>query len=667
MLIIDFETRSKCNLLTAGTANYVLHDTTEVLCCAFTPQDPEDTREWLWYPHDGPLPRDLYDEILTADLIAAHNAAFDLGIWKYVAVEYHGFPPISDDQWYCTSAQMRVNNLPASLDKAAKALDANHKKDPQGHALIRLLSIPNKDTGEFNEDPQALRAMGRYCVQDIRTTKSCVNATRLMTQREHADWLVNEAINERGVLIDIELAEAAQAYAEDEYDEIAHELFRASKGAITRHTQTVRAAGWVAEQLGPHHEATKFLYKKVNGVTKLTLDKNARMELLDAAETNRIPIPTNVREVVEALTEGSKSSVTKFKSMVLRADEEDCRVYGAFVYAGAAQTMRFSSNGLQMHNLPSRGLYENIADAWTTYNNMLDGRQIDTPVMDTLKKMLRHALMPSVNHVFVIGDWSGIEARILPWLADSDGGRAKIEKIRSGVDVYLEAAEGIGHKGHRLLGKVMELALGYEGGVNAFNVFAKMYGIKNEFTEREILEHINAWRMLNIWVVDFWRGLESAALDAMRHPLARYTEGRVTYMYRPHTIDGTLMCILPDDTAIQYPKARVEQRFGAPIITAMKASANMKVDAKEWPRETLFGGRMAGHATQATAATLLRYLLRITDDVVAHVHDEVVLEVPEAEAEARRLALKQAMIVPPEWAEGLPLDAEPEIAARYKK
>lgn len=664
MLIVDSETRSRCDLLKAGSYNYAQDPSTDILCFSFVPAALDDDREWLWYPSDGYLPPDLVDEINNADYIAAHNAGFDREIWDYVAVNEYMFPQVPPERWYCTSAQMRVNNLPASLEDAARALDARHKKDHRGRQLIRELSIPQAD-GNFQENPVLLKEMGAYCLQDSRTTKACVNATRLMTQTEHQEWLDNERVNERGVMIDVPLALAAQKYAEDEQQEIGHELTLASHGAITKHTQHKRSAKWVAKRLEGNRLASVCMTKVKDGEQKLTLDKNARASLLDADAADELKLPDDVYNVISLIEEGNQSSVSKFKNMALRADVETQRVHGAFVYAGAGQTKRFASRGLQLHNLPSRGLYKTQEEAWLTYKNMMEGRAIDTPVMHTLKKMLRHAIMAPKGKLLVVGDSTGIEARVLPWLSDSDGGQAKLDLIASGADVYLLTAEAIGYEGNRAVGKVMELACGYEGGVTAARAFTKLYGvIMDDF---QLGAAINQWRIANEWVVMFWRDLERAAKRAVQCPGSEQTVGRIRYIFVPELIDGTLLCILPDDSVIQYPKARLKKVKGWWRLSALKASAKMKVDAKEWPREELYGGRLAGHATQATAAALLRYWMHNMIGVIGHVHDELIIEVHKNGADTMRSYLLKRMTDPVPWAPGLPLNAKVEVMERYRK
>jgi DNA polymerase len=672
MLIVDFETRSRVNLLTAGTYNYACSPTTAVLCAAFTQLETDE--EWLWYPADGDLPNELKKAIEETDYMLAHNATFDRLIWECVATYDHDFPPVTLNRWYCTSAQARVNNIPASLDDATRALNASHKKNHAGNALIRYLSIPNKE-GKFNEDPQKLIEMGEYCLDDVRATKALVKATRLMSITEQRDYVNNEIINERGVLIDVELAEAAQEYAAVEKDEIGKLLSDITDGQVTTASQYQRHPAWVATQIDDDSPLHKIMTKYVNDVPKLSLDKAAREEALQAYELGTFSMPEQVIEFITLLDEASQSSVTKFKNMALRADKVSSRVNGAFVYAGASQSLRFASRGLQLHNMPSRGLYKTMDETWATYDAMLEGKAIEAPTMQTLKKMLRHALMPRKGCSFVIGDWTGIESGVLPWLSYSDGGDKKldlIEEIQAAKtagktieDLYERTARLIGHAGERGLGKTCELALGYEGGVGAFLVFAKSNGIV--LPEQQIKQVIKTWRSVNAWVVEFWRDLENAAIKAIQQPNTTQKAGRIRYLFAPKLMEGSLLCILPDDTLLTFPKAKLHRERNKLVITALKASVKMKVDAKEWPREALYGGRLAGIATQGTAAALLRDLINRTKDIVGHVHDEVVLEVPSELAEEVRTQLEKEMCTVPEWALDLPLHAKPEIAERYKK
>ena len=671
-LIIDFETRSRCDLKARGGDNYSLDPSTEILCMAACYADPENDKEWLWFPHDGALPTDLTQAIEDADLIMAHNAAFDRGIW-YIGVDDHGFPRVAFDKWFCTSAQARVNALPASLDKLTQALDSEYKKNHRGNQLIKLLAIPDKATGEFKEDAQLLNEMGLYCLDDVRATKSAVNMMRPMTQVEHKDWLISERINERGIKVDLELAKGAMKYATMEQKEIGAELTELTAGGVTKHTQHKRISGWVLLRVDKKIQDMMTVHK--DGEKKYSLDKNIRGELLEKADREHIELSEDVRRVIELVQLGSKSSVAKFGRMVGRADDDDSRVRGAFVYAGASQTLRYASRGLQLHNMAricfnaeqTEDLKEQMKDGY-----ILEDDNGDLPVMQTLSKLLRPALIPETGKVFVVGDWSSIEARALPWLAQSEYAKDRLELFKQDVDIYVNTAEELG-LGERQIGKVAELSLGYGGGLGAFSAMAKIYGVSMDDTT--VSGIIQAWREKNIWATVFWSQLERAATLAIRNPSQEQTAGRVKYLYIEDLLGGVLLCILPGDLVIQYPKAKLESvdtKWGPRLnITAMKANWHPKQDEKEWPRVALWPGLLAENVTQAFCAGILRHSLRELHadaaPVVGHVHDEILLEVELSSAQIAKDELQRVMETPPTWAEGLPLKAEPVIMTRYGK
>jgi DNA polymerase len=168
---------------------------------------------------------------------------------------------------------------------------------------------------------------------------------------------------------------------------------------------------------------------------------------------------------------------------------------------------------------------------------------------------------------------------------------------------------------------------------------------------------VDAWRRANPWSVPYWQQLEEAYTRAMRNKGFEFSAGRVTYMF-----DGQhLWYALPSARVLCYPFAKLD----ADGVTYARAAWKPAADAKEWPRARLWKGLACENITQATANDLLRHTLRQLDDVVLHVHDEVVLETDWPEEMAVRL--KEVMCTPPEWAKGLPLDAEVAIMSRYGK
>ena len=660
MLIIDFETRSRVDLQKCGADKYARDTSTDIICLVVMPSTPGDDRRWVWEPNSATAPM-LLDELervrLGFQFIAAHQARFDKLIWRYIAVERYGFPELPDDRWYCTSAQARVNALPASLDDATRALKANHRKSHTGVNLIRQLSIPQAD-GSFNKDPVLIEQMVSYCIADVRATKDLINGTRVLTAEEHQDWLVNEQINDRGVGIDIELAELATDCADKEADELAAELSQLTSKQVTKHTQSARLRKWVLQQL-PNGSPVAQIMTTTEG--KFSLAKDIRQQILDKADAKQLDVPDRVYNVIAAMDEGNKSSVAKFKRMVAHAC--DGRVHGSFVYAGAS-TIRYSARGLQLHNFRRDCLAPDDADALKAH---LRAGNTPSNIMDTLSRALRPALITENGNAFVVGDWASIENRVLPWLSDSAGGNAKLDLFRdidadsTLDDMYVRAAEAAGDYS-RQVGKVIELSLGFGGSLGAFKAMAKNYGV--DLSDRKIADIVKVWRQRNPWAVAFWHKLYDAAFSAMRKPFKQFYAGKVSYMYLPELNSGSLICELPCGQLITYPYARMDYDG----ISALKANWKPGKDDIEWPRYNLWHGLLAENVTQGTSASLLRWVLRQQPDAVLHCHDEIALEVPRGRsANIAKLKLQSDMEEGPAWAENLPLKAPVKIMTRYGK
>jgi DNA polymerase len=548
------------------------------------------------------------------------------------------------------------------------------QKSREGKALIRLLSIPNKETGEFNEDPAALLRMGEYCLQDTRTTRELTKSIRMMTADEMTDWRLTNGLNERGAKIDIELAALAVQYADAERLAIAELLIEVTDGVITKHTQAVRARNWVLDRCDKTPALVAQMTVHKNGEKKMSMDKSIRANILLMSDTHELALPGDVINVIELIDQGNKSSVSKFQRMLELADPIDHRVRGAFVFAGAGQTQRFASRGLQLHNMRRDCFKPDEAIALKA--DMADGEVLDD-VMNTLSKLLRPAIIPEPGKVFVVGDWAAIEGRCLPWLTKDPLAEKVLDVFRNDEDIYIYTADGMhltlspDDPLYRQIGKVATLALGFQGALGAFNVMSKAYGLL--LPEAQVISIVKKWRKANPWAVKFWALCERSAIKAMANPGEYIDCGRCQFIFVPGLIDGTLIAVLPDGTMLQYPRARLEyvetQYGGKRQVTYMKASLTPKADAKEWPRAALYGGIIAENLTQGTAGALLRYALRRLkgEPATLHVHDEIVLEVFEYASAASAAMLRVVMEQAPKWAEGLPLKAVPVITERYGK
>ena len=336
----------------------------------------------------------------------------------------------------------------------------------------------------------------------------------------------------------------------------------------------------------------------------------------------------------------------------------DITVDGDASYCAQGLIHHNSSYGAQVHNFTRK----TARDPAAVRQAMVRGHQIvpnyGKRVTDVLKGMLRPALVPAPGKVFVVADWSSIEGRVNPWLSNCPAGEAKLDVFRLGRDPYkvnAMALFGVAYDDvsgdQRQVGKVQELALGFLGGPGSFETFGRVYGVQVENVPRAI----RVWRSANPWAMKHGHDLEAAYTRAMRHKGHECRAGRVCYLF-----DGQhLWYALPSGRVLCYPYAKIE----ADGVSYLKASWKPAADATEWPRARLWRGLAVENVTQAVANDILRHALRRLEDVVLHIHDEIVVEC----VDDRAAEVERVMCEPPEWAAGLPLAAEVKIMTRYGK
>jgi DNA polymerase len=654
ILWCDFETRSRCDLPTAGVYNYMLDGSTQVICLSWA-FDNEDATTWL---PGQPVPDRIRRH---TGQIRGHNATFERLAFLYLMNI-----PFRLEQFYCTAAQSRANCGPGSLEDVGRFHGASMRKDHRGSQLIRLLSIPQAD-GTFREDAALLAEMVAYCEQDVRAMREVSTRLRQLSDEELADYHTSERINDRGVRVDVELCRAATKYAKAEAVEIQEIVADVTKGEITS-VRSPRMREWVYARVGPLAQKMMTVYK--DDVARQSIDKVVRANLLTLAEEQPDEVPEDVAEVIQCADDLWSSSVAKFSRLASLADEEDRRVRGAFVFNGGAQTGRDSSYGAQVHNFTRKCASDPDAVRQAVVRGHALVPKFGKRVTDVLKGMLRPALIPAPGHVFVTADWSAIEGRVNPWLAGSAAGEQKLDVFRSGRDPYIvnaaatyrvpydEILNAYNEKGaddRRQVGKVQELACGFGGGAGAFAAMGRAYGVY--MADDEVSAAVKGWRRANPWAPAWWSALEEAYMRAMRNPGREFIAGRVAYLY-----DKThLWWVLPCGRVLCYPYARLE----AGEVTYAKCSWKPAADATEWPRARLWRGLACENVTQAFAQSLLRAVRRKFDDVVLHVHDEVVREVPADRADEARAALAREMTTAPASAAGLPLECKTAVMDRY--
>lgn len=638
MLSIDFETRSLLDLKKTGVYPYAMHPATDVWCMAYAVDDGEVK---LWRP-GHPVPSEFY----AGHEMRAHNAQFERIIWREIMVKRYGFPGIDLERWHCTAAECRAMGLPGSLDEAAKALKLGVQKDDVGKRLMMRMSRPRAvqedGTVIWWNTPDRIARLGDYCKQDVVVERAIARRIERLSDSERAVYLLDQRINDHGVKIDTRLVEAGVALAAEGNAAVNAELAQLTEGHVTELTNNGDLAEWL-------------------GVPSVA--KAAVRELLDA-ETDPIR-----RRVLTLRQEAGKSSLGKLASF-LQCVCPDGYVRGLLLYYGAA-TGRWSGRLVQPQNFPRGEFKHETLEKAIPLVLARDYAGLDAlygSVHTLLSSMLRACITASPGHILFAADYSAIEARVLAWLA---GEKAVLDVFRSGQDVYCHAATGIygrvitpADKTERQIGKVAVLALGYQGGVKAFQTMASNYNV--EISDEKADEIKVAWRAANPAIVSWWRELDNAARRAV-------VEGE-TVRARSVTFgteDGWLWCLLPSGRRLWYANPRpVERETPWGDMRTIIQCHGVNSVTRKFEAFDLYGGLLAENIVQAVSRDLMAGAMIRLDragyGVILTVHDEVVAEVS-AKSGLTLEHFTEILSSLPTWATGLPLTAEGWAGHRYRK
>jgi DNA polymerase len=716
ILHLDWETRSKLDLTKVGAHKYARHPSTHVLCGGYSirwndePFEPSDVRMWRTWAGEE-MPDDLYEALTDPTVvIEAWNAQFE----RLIAAEMFRRWTLEEDiddlwadyqnvlmvsRWHCTAARARACALPGKLDLCARFLQVPMQKSDS--AAMKRWMAPQAD-GTWWSDEQDYEILVAYCAQDVRAEGDIGSVIRDLTPIEWEDYFVNEKLNDRGIPVDVELAIAAQHYAADEEKAIRKELSKLTCGrvqeqlkecthencgAIRTPRQHAKLKEWVLPRVNAYVRELMTSTDGKTGKEKISLDKATRTSILEDEDV-LATLSDEVITVLELIDDAGRSSIAKFKSIVER--EIDGRVYGCYIMNGAGQTGRYSAVGFQPHNLPVRERISNTEDVVDLIKAKAPVAEITLKsgknILTTLSCLLRAVIVAENGKVLRWRDYSSVEARALPWLADDPAAEEIIQAFFNGDDVYIKVAAGIygvneaellaryksgdPEANHmRQVGKVAVLSLGFGGGAGALKKMARAYGIKLDDATAEFIKRM--WRRANPWAERFWKRLHVAACNAARSPGVVYTAGRVQYMRQ----GSDLWCLLPCGRIICYPDVRVttkETKWGTEnVLTAAKGSWQPKKGQIDWPRHTLWHGILAENVTQGICASLLRAANRLLEEwewpLTMHTHDEDLLEIDEAEADEADSALEAAMLFDHGWNQGMPLACEPSGGIVYGK
>ena len=648
-LTIDFETRSACDIKRHGAWVYSAHPTTEVLCMAYK---WEGEAPGIWIPGDSI--DGISDALETASDIEAHNAQFEFAIWTNVCVPRYGWPPLPLEKLRCSAAKAAMHALPRSLDGACQALGLPVQKDAEGYRLMLKMCKPRpRKEGElpgilWHDNPKDLERLYEYCKTDVLAEECLSNALRDLPEQEQRLWQLDLLINARGIQADLDACRSMLDMVEEHEHRLLKRLNILTMGAVK-----------TAKQVDQLRNYLRGLGVDLPDLAAATVKEALKRE----------DISDHAREILNIRASLGRSSAAKYQAIIDRASQ-DARVRGALLYHGAG-TGRWSGAGIQPQNFPSRIKVSD--DPEVMLDTILagglelhDALYPDDP-MATAGACCRSVLVSRRGMDLIACDLSAIEGRCLAWLAGEDD---ELQIYRDGKDPYIAAAAAILHKPYEEVtkeerqspGKISVLACGYSGGVGAVRKFGG-----EGMTDDEIFEQIvKPWRDSHPATTAFWRGLEDAAMSAVREPGKVFGCRGVSYRVQ----DNFLLCRLPSGRLLFYYDPRIEERLTN--WGAMRESVTyMTVDGmtKRWCRTGTYSGKLAENVTQAVARDILaESLLRVEAagySTVLSVHDEIVVEAPEGFGSVEEI--ERLMCAPPAWAPDLPLAASGFRAKRYRK
>lgn len=655
-LYLDTETFSSVDLSKAGAFKYMEAPDFEILLLPYAWDDePVQVLDFSEVDFLESDPEEMDPElrrILRAlsnpnVLKIAHNNPFERGAYRRQFTHYGEDFYQPPEQWEDTMILCAMNGLPMSLDAAGEALQLPQQKLKEGKALINYFCKPCKPTiangGRTRNYPEhapekwaKFKEYAKVDVVAMREIHKRLGRFPVPTW-ERKVWALDARINERGVLIDRELAEAAIAVDNAFREEHTAELVKLT--GLDNPNSVTQLKGWLEGV----------------GVSADSLDKATVSELRAS-----VPDPTT-RRVLELRQLLGKTSTKKYEAMTAAACD-DLRVRGLLQYYGAGRTGRWAGRLVQVQNLP-----QNHLEQIDKVRELVRSRDLETlellfdSVPDVLSQLIRTAFVAKPGHTFLVSDYAAIEARVIAYLA---GEQWRQDVFAKGGDIYCSSAsqmfkvpvEKHGINGHlRQKGKIAELACGYGGGVGALKAFG---ADKMGLTEEEMQQIVTQWRAASPTIPRFWRDAETAAKNALENPGRTFTlPCGVKYLRDAHA----LRCRLPSGRVLSYWGARLDNEGSICFMGQNQTT-------RKWEKTETWGGKLVENIVQAYARDCLAVALLRLDEagysITFHVHDEIIAEAPEG---SRWEDMAEIMGRPIPWAPGLLLRGDGYETPFYMK
>lgn len=646
VLGIDIETFSSVDIASCGLYKYAESDDFTILLFAYACDDKPV--QIVDFASGEIIPERIFQALTDPKILkTAFNASFErICIGRYYGVDL----PI--EQWECTMVRSAMLGLPLSLAQVGKVLNLDDQKMTEGKALIKYFSCPCKSTKTNGgrtrnlpeHAPDKWDTFKRYCVRDVEVERSIRDKTKSFTipESERELYVVDQRINDRGVLVDIDLVKHAIRM---------DTLYKGRLNAEAAELSGLDNPNSVAQ--------LKAWLEKETGNDIVTLNKKDVPDLLKATNNDIVERMLRIRQ------EMSKTSTKKYGVME-KAACADNRVRGLLQFYGANRTGRWAGRLVQVQNLP-----QNHIDDLDYARTLVKGGDLDMVEMmygnvpDTLSQLIRTTFIAKPGYTFLVCDFSAIEARVIAWLA---GEHWRLDVFRTHGKIYEASASMMFHvpveeitktDPRRQKGKIAELALGYQGGVGAMKT---MGGERMGLSETEMQEIVTHWRKANPAIVRLWADIENCAKATITS--GQLTECRGLHFYKSM---GLLMIRLPSGRALCYPKpATGTNRFGNESITY----EGLNQTTKQWGKQETYGGKLAENIVQAIARDCLAVtILRLEKrgfPIVFHVHDEVIIEA-RADGSQTLEEVENIFKCPIPWAEDLPLKGAGYMTNYYLK
>lgn len=655
MITIDIETRSDKDISKCGVYAYTDTPYFDILLFAYSidgqPVQVVDTA------NGEEIPENVLAALADENVVKrAFNCNFErVCLSKYLRENYpQYFQSYSIDEdtvgdflnpesWHCSMIHARTLGLPSSLAEVGKVLGIEQQKMTDGKALVKFFCVPYDTIDgvpQFHSPTDYPDKWEIFKAYNKRDVEAELEIDRKLSRFPVPDFIwqefyLDQEINDRGILVDMQLADKAINLDAKAKEELTAEVQKLT--GVENPNSVYQLLDWLETQ----------------GYKSDSLGKTQVLELIKTAKEP-------VKSVLQMRLQLSKSSVKKYTAMKNTACSDN-RARGMFSFYGASRTGRWAGRNVQLQNLPQNHLPDlTEARELVKYSSFEDIQMLYDDVPDTLSQLIRTAFIPRQGMKFIVADFSAIEARVIAWLA---GEEWRMKAFANGEDIYCASASKMfgvpvvkhGENGHlRQKGKISELACGFGGSVGAMKAMgADSLGL----SDTELKQIVTDWREASPHITEHWWAVDRAVKKAVKEKTATKTHG-LLFSYEA----GFLFIRLPSGRRLAYAKPYIgKNKFGGESVTYMGINAQ-----KKWDRLESYGPKFVENCVQGIARDLLMYSMQTLSQyfIVGHIHDEMIIECPK---DTKLDEICQQMAITPDWAKGLLLRADGYECSFYKK